>query len=110
MVRPNLDLLQGTLDVLILKALSWGPSHGYAVAKWVRERTGGALLVEDRPLYLALHRMEERGWISAEWGVSDNNRRAKFYLMTPAGRRALREKHSAWRSYATAVASILETP
>jgi transcriptional regulator len=109
MARPELDLLQGTLDVLILKALSWGPRHGYAVAKWIKERTGGVLLVEDRALYVALHRMEEREWIAAEWGLSDNNRKAKFYLLTPAGRRALRDKHVAWSTYAAAVASVLET-
>jgi len=109
MARPELDLLQGTLDVLILKALSWGPRHGYAVAKWIKERTGGVLLVEDRALYVALHRMEAREWIAAEWGLSDNNRKAKYYLLTAAGRRALRDKHGAWCSYAAAVASVLET-
>jgi transcriptional regulator len=109
MARPDLDLLQGTLDVLILKALTWGPRHGYAVAKWIKEKTGGVLLVEDRALYVALHRMEDRGWISADWGLSENNRRAKYYLLSPAGRRALRDKHIAWRSYAAAVASVLET-
>ncbi|NOT07538.1 MAG: PadR family transcriptional regulator [Gemmatimonadales bacterium] len=109
MGRPDLDLLQGTLDVLVLKSLSWGPCHGYAVARWIRERTSGALLVEDRALYVALHRMEARRWIVAEWGLSENNRRAKFYALTSAGRRALQDKHADWQAYSSAVSTVLDT-
>ena len=108
MARSDLDLRQGTLDVLILKALSWGSSHGYAVAKWIKERTGGVLQVEDRALYVALHRMEERGWISAEWGLSENNRKAKFYVITTAGRRRLREYHTNWRHDVAIATRILD--
>src|SRR5437868_899849 len=83
-------LLQGTLDLLILKALSWGPAHGYAVARWIEAATGDALRIEEGSLYPALHRLEERGHVESEWGLSENNRRAKFYHLTPEGRRELR--------------------
>lgn len=110
MARPtDLDLLQGTLDVLILKALSWGPHHGYAVARWIRTTSDAALNVEDRALYVALHRMEDRGWIEAEWGLSENNRKAKYYQLTPAGRKQLRVKTAHWTNYANAVSKILRT-
>src|SRR2546423_7262789 len=80
------DLLRGTLDALILKTLSWGPRHGYGIARWIRETSGETLAVEDRALYLALHRLEDRDWLESEWGYSDNNRRAKFYQLTAKGR------------------------
>ena len=105
----SLDLLQGTLDVLILKTLSWGPRHGYAVARWIKETSRGTIRVEDRALYVALHRMEERGWIESEWGLSENNRRAKYYRLTAQGRAQLRAKTSDWTEYATAVFCILRT-
>lgn len=108
-MAESLDLLQGTLDVLILKALTWGPRHGYAVARWIKERTDDRILVEDRALYVALHRLEERGWIEAEWGLSDNNRKAKFYQVTRAGRRALASKSADWSDYADAVFKVLRT-
>ena len=79
---PDLDLLRGTLDLLILKALTWGPRHGYAVTSWIRDTTAGDLEVEDGALYQALHRLERRGWLAAEWGVSENNRKAKYYSLT----------------------------
>ena len=85
----TLDLLQGTLDLLVLKTLSWGPAHGYAVARWIQQLTGDVLQVGEGSLYPALHRLEERGWIESEWRRSENNRRAKFYRLTPAGRRQL---------------------
>jgi PadR family transcriptional regulator PadR len=100
-------LIRGTLDVLILKAVSWGPRHGYAVAEWVRMVTDGELLVEEGPLYTALHRLEKKGWLSAEWGFSDNNRRAKFYVLSPAGRRQLRSEVTSWDRYARAVTKAL---
>ena len=80
-------VVRGTLDVLILKALSWEPRHGYAVAEWIALATERELLVEEGPLYTALHRLEKKGWLSGEWGLSDNNRRAKFYNLSPSGRR-----------------------
>ena len=104
----DLDLLQGTLDVLILKTLTWGPRHGYAVARWIRDTSDDVLAVEDRALYVALHRLEERGLIAAEWGVSENNRKAKFYELTAAGRRALRAKASDFTTYAGAVFKVLK--
>ena len=82
MTRASLDLVQGTLDVLILKTLSWGPTHGYGVSRWIRRRTDDVLAVEDAALYQALHRLERKGWIDSEWGVSENNRRAKYYQLT----------------------------
>ena len=103
----DLDLLQGTLDVLVLKTLAWGPRHGYAVARWIKETSGGNIAVEDRALYVCLHRLEERGLISAEWGVSENNRKAKYYELTAKGRRALNSKAAEFTQYATAVFKIL---
>jgi transcriptional regulator len=85
-VSGQTDVLKGTLDLMILKALSWGPTHGYGVTKWIRSTTEGALDVDDGALYPALHRLERRGWIEAEWGVSENNRRAKYYRLTREGR------------------------
>src|SRR5262249_59544049 len=85
MARQSEDLLRGTLDALILKALSWGPRHGYGIAGWVKATSGDALAVEDRALYLALHRLEDKGWVVSEWGLSDNNRRARFYELTGRG-------------------------
>jgi PadR family transcriptional regulator, regulatory protein PadR len=109
MPAPDLDLLQGTLDVLVLKALSWGPRHGYAVARWIAESSGDTLNIEDGALYTALHRMEKRGWIEAEWGISENNRKAKYYQLTTLGRKQLRTKTALWTEYATAVFRVLQT-
>jgi PadR family transcriptional regulator, regulatory protein PadR len=103
----KMDLMQGTLDVLILKALSWGPLHGYAVVRWIGQRTEDALRIEEGALYPALHRMEQRGWIEAEWGVSENNRRAKFYRLTDEGRRQLHAEAVSWQRYAEAVGKVL---
>ena len=105
----KMDLLQGTLDVLILKTLSWGPLHGYAVVRWISQRTEEALRIEEGALYPALHRMEQRGWIEAEWGVSENNRRAKFYRLTDEGRRQLNAEAESWQRYADAVGRVLQT-
>jgi transcriptional regulator len=105
----DLELLQGTLDLLVLKALKWGPRHGYAVASWIRETTDMRLQIEEGALYTALHRMEKRGWLESEWGLSENNRKAKFYQLTEAGRKQLRAKSAVWREYAAAVFKVLET-
>ena len=109
MASSDLDLLQGTLDLLILKALTWGPKHGYGVASWVRDTTDDKLNVEEGALYTALHRMEQRGWLEAEWGVSENNRKAKFYQLTTQGRRQLRLQTARWTEYAGAVFKVLRT-
>lgn len=108
MSRDELTLLHGTVDLLILRALQRGPLHGYAVSRWIAERTEGLLAMEDAALYQALHRLEAKGWIDAEWGLSDNNRRAKYYGLTPAGRRQLRSEISVWRRYADAIFKVIE--
>ena len=109
MARDDLQLLQGTLDVLVLKTLARGPRHGYDIARWIRDTTDAALQVEDRALYVALHRMEERGWLEAEWGLTENNRTAKYYQLTRDGRRQLAAKTETWARYAAAVSKILQT-
>jgi PadR family transcriptional regulator, regulatory protein PadR len=106
-MATDLDLLQGTLDVLVLKTLVFGPRHGYAVARWIKDTSDGAIQVEDRALYVSLHRLEERGWVESEWGLSENNRKAKFYQLTAAGRRQLRARTATWTAYAEAVFKIL---
>ncbi len=108
MAHQTMALLQGTLDVLVLRALAWGPRHGYAVSAWIRERTEGTLLIEDAPLYKALHRLELDGCVEADWGLSENNRRARYYRLTPRGRKQLRAEETAWRRYAAAVFKVLE--
>ncbi|HBL30075.1 MAG TPA: PadR family transcriptional regulator [Acidobacteria bacterium] len=104
----KMDLLQGTLDVLILKALSWGPLHGYAVVRWIERTTEEVLRIEEGALYPALHRMERRGWIEAEWGMSEKNRKAKFYKLTDLGRRELHAESATWHRYAQAVGKVLQ--
>jgi transcriptional regulator len=103
-----LTLLQGTVDLLVLRALQAGPSHGYAVSRWVRERTDGVLTIEDAALYQGLHRLEARQWIGAEWGLSDNNRRAKYYSLSSLGREQLRAETTTWKRYAAAMVKILD--
>ena len=103
----TLPLLKGTLDLLILKALSVEPSHGYALAGWLQARSGGELAVEDSALYQALHRMEERGWVAAEWRKTENNRRARYYRLTARGRRHLENEADTWRRYARSVETVL---
>lgn len=109
MPRESLGLVQGTVDVLILKTLSWGPMHGYGISQWIRQRTEGALAVEDAALYQALHRLERKGWVDAEWGVSETNRRAKFYHITRDGRTQLRTGVAELRDYVSALFKVLET-
>jgi len=103
----NLPLLKGTLDLLILKTLSWGPMHGYGIVTWLEQRSNGVLGVDDGALYQALQRMEGRGWLSAEWGVSDNNRKARYYSLTTAGRQKLRSESATWQRYTQSVSGIL---
>ncbi len=105
--RP-LDLLQGTLDVLVLRTLAAGAMHGYAVSRAIRERTDGVIDIEDAPLYKALHRLEHGGFVAAEWGLSENNRKARYYELTASGRRQLRAEEAVWRRYAAAVFKVLE--
>ena len=107
MARPTNDILTGTLDLLILKSLSWGPAHGYGIARWIEGATADVLAVGESTLYPALHRLEERGLIEAEWGTSENNRRAKYYTLTNAGRKTLRADVREWRRYAGAVLEAL---
>lgn len=108
MAPTELDLLQGTLDVLVLRAVSWGPMHGYAVARFIRAGSDGSFRILDGALYTALHRMEARGWIESEWGNSDKGKRAKFYQLTTAGRKALRAEAASWDRYVLAVAKVMK--
>ena len=109
MAAGEVDVLQGTLDMLVLKALTWGPMHGYSILGWLRHTTDDELRIEDAALYPALHRMEARGLIDAEWGLSENNRKAKFYQLTTRGRQQLRAETTAWTRYVAAVGKVLET-
>jgi transcriptional regulator len=102
-----MDLLPGTLDVLILRGLARGPRHGYAVARWIEDCSRGSLTVLDGALYAALHRMEEREWIAAEWGQSPTGRRAKFYRLTPVGKRQLEAESKGWADYVLAVGRVM---
>ena len=110
MPEANLNLLQGTLDVLVMKALIFGPRHGYAVARWIRDTTDGELEIEEGALYTALHRMEKRKWLTSEWGQSENNRRAKYYALTHEGRKQLAAGTRTWTEYAEAVFKVLKAP
>jgi transcriptional regulator len=107
MARQPTDLMHGTLDVLILKTLSWQAAHGYTIAREIERRSGGVFEIEDAALYKALHRLEASGAVDAEWGLSENNRRAKYYNLTPHGRKELRAETTTWHSYAAAVTGVL---
>jgi PadR family transcriptional regulator PadR len=106
-VTPG-SLLQGTLDLLILKTLSWGPRHGYAIARWIEETTDDALRIEEGSLYPSLYRMEQRGWISAEWGKSELGKRIKVYRLTTQGRARLRTETAEWSHFVTAVGKVVK--
>lgn len=106
-MSPDIEILRGTLDVILLRALSEGSMHGYAVSKWIRERTGDRMTIEEGALYPALHRLQRKGWVSSEWGYSENNRKAKYYHLTAAGRRRLRVETETWEEYAGLVSRIL---
>lgn len=110
MAQPSNDILRGTLDLLVLKALSFGSAHGYGVARWIQFATGDMLQVGEGTLYPALYRLEDRGWIVASWGASENNRKAKFYALTDAGRRQLEDEAASWARYAQAIFAALSAP
>jgi PadR family transcriptional regulator PadR len=109
MARDTSDLLHGTLDLLVLKALSTTPMHGFGLSKWIEQRTRDELEIVDSALYKALHRLEDGGAIVAEWGVSENNRRARYYSITTRGRQRLRTETATWKRYVVAVSGVLET-
>jgi transcriptional regulator len=109
MPRDTSDLLHGTLDLLVLKALSTTPMHGFGLSKWIEQGTRSELEIVDSALYKALHRLEDSGAITSEWGISENNRRAKYYSLTARGRKLLRTETATWKRYVVAVSGILET-
>ncbi len=108
MAREPLGLVQGTVDVLILRTLAWAPMHGYAISQWIAQRSGGQLAVEDAALYQALHRLERKGLVESEWGVSEKNHRAKYYRLTPAGRRQLKSEVAELRQYMAVLFRVLD--
>ncbi|HUQ82060.1 MAG TPA: PadR family transcriptional regulator [Gemmatimonadaceae bacterium] len=108
MPRDTSELLRGTLDLLVLKALAAQPLHGFGLSAWIEDRTKNELEIVDSALYKALHRLEDDGAITAEWGVSENNRRAKYYSLTPRGRQMLRTETATWKRYVAAVSGIIE--
>jgi len=109
MATPRGTLLQGTLDLLVLKTLSWGPRHGYAIARWLEDTTDDTLKIEEGSLYPALYRMEKRGWIQAEWGTSELGNRIKVYSLTANGRAQLRAEVAQWASFSAAIAKVVRT-
>ena len=109
MFAKDSGLLQGTVELLILKTLSWGPMHGYGIASWIESATDDVLRVEEGSLYPALYRMAKKGWIKGEWGLSENNRRAKYYHLTSEGRRQFAEQSTGWQRLAAAVSQAVST-
>ncbi|MEJ2216973.1 MAG: PadR family transcriptional regulator [Gemmatimonadota bacterium] len=109
-MAESMELIKGTLDVLILKTLSWGPMHGYAISRWIRDTTREELTVEEGALYPALRRLESKSWLQAEWGETDTGREARFYELTDAGRAQLRAEVASWRRYVAAMTRVLEAP
>ena len=107
MARAPSEMLQGTVDVLILRALAWESMHGYAISRWIGDRSDGVLAVDGAALYQGLHRLEHAKWVSATWGLSENNRKAKYYALTAAGRARLRAESASWTRYADAVFKVL---
>jgi transcriptional regulator len=105
--NADLEFKRGAIELLVLKSLSWGPMHGYAIAKWIQETTDDALRVEEGSLYPALHRLEDKGFVDAKWGVSDTNRQAKFYSTTAQGRPALRSEIDSWTRFSAAIAKVI---
>ena len=108
MPKPKTELLKGTLDLLVLQTLASGNAHGYGIARWIEDTTRDALQIEEGSLYPALYRMEDRGWITSEWGITEKNRRAKFYRLTARGRRQLEEETSSWERIVEAVGLVLQ--
>ena len=107
MGQDTLDLRYGSLDMLILRALAWEAMHGYGISNWIRQRTAGVIDIVDAALYKSLHRLERQRLIEGEWGTTDENRRAKFYKLTAAGRKALREETGSWQQYVEAVQKVM---
>jgi len=107
MARSSIDLLQGTLDLIVLKTLSWGPMHGFGIARWIQHTTEEVLQVEEGSLYPALYRMENRGWIKAQWALTENGRRAKYYRLTAVGRRQLTAEFASWEQMTNAIGKIM---
>ena len=107
MAESDLELIRGTFDLLILKTLAWGPMHGLGVLRWIESVTEQRLMIEEGALYPALHRLEQRGWVSAEWGYSETNRKAKYYRLTPRGRKQLSTELSRWARYTEAVGMVI---
>jgi transcriptional regulator len=107
MAADSLPLFKGTLDLLILKTLSWGPRHGYGIAVWLEHRSDGSLALDDSALYQALQRMQGRGWLAAEWGITEHNRRARYYKLTASGRQRLKSESETWTRYTKSVSAIL---
>jgi transcriptional regulator len=108
-VAATLDFQKGTLDLMILKTLSWGPAHGYAIARWIEQCTGDVLKVEEGSLYPALHRLEERGFVVSEWGVTSTKREAKFYRVTALGKKSLLSAQKDWKRFAVALSAVLDS-
>jgi PadR family transcriptional regulator PadR len=106
--RNRIELIQGTLDMLILRTLSWGPQHGYGIGQAIRARSGEVLQAETGSLYPALHRLEKQGWLKAEWRQSENRQRAKYYSLTPSGKKQLAAEHSRWKQMSAAITSLME--
>jgi PadR family transcriptional regulator PadR len=109
MNTDDLGVVSGTLDLLVLRTLAWGPRHGFAIARWIKSTSNDAILIEDRALYLSLHRLEERHLVESAWGVSENNRRARFYQLTRGGKKHLQQRTEHWTSYVDAVFKILRS-
>ena len=109
MARDTSDLLHGTLDLLVLKAVATQPLHGFGLTKWIEQRTRNEIEIVDSALYKALHRLEDAGAIAAEWGISENNRKARYYSLTPKGRQMLRAETATWKRYVAAISNVLET-
>ena len=109
MMKPKIDLPQGTLDLLILRTLALGPEHGWAISERIQQTSSNVLQVQQGSLYPALHRLERRGWIKSHWGSSDNNRRAKYYELTKSGHKQLVTEKDDWKKLAAAIAQVLET-
>ena len=107
MSTPSVEILQGTLELIVLKTLSWGPMHGFGIARWIQRTTEDVLQVEEGSLYPALYRMENRGWIKASWALTENGRRAKYYRLTPAGKRQLATATASWDQVSGAIAKIM---
>jgi PadR family transcriptional regulator PadR len=109
MPRPAVDLVQGSLDIIVLKTLSWQPMHGFGIARWIQQVTDDVLQVEEGSLYPSLYRMENKGWVKAEWRITENNRRAKYYRLTAAGKRQLADQSANWDTFVEAMAKILRS-